>query len=467
MKFTPYGAQRKALELSDGKAGFAYFMEQGLGKTATSYADFMRAVNNGAVSRMVVFCPNSFKGGWRDDAEKFEFPVEPLICTPDNASNIRYAMKKGFTRAPVLMVNYESARTETAQALVRDFGAAGVGTFGVCDESIQLKDPSSAQTKAILEMGKDMQITRALSGKPITQGPHDLWAQMRFIKQLNGRMFYPFKSAFCKMGGFKMKQVIGAQNEDILAELIEPHIFRATKAEWTDLPPKIYMPPFEYVMTPEMKSLYRSMEEDFILWLSEDENVAVDAAITKYIKLAQIQCGFIIDEDGKVRQLVELSKNPRMNALKDILSAQTGKVTIPYRHKVVFEQLMEALAEYKPSYIRGNMTTEETTEQKRIFNTEKSSRVMLLQTKAAKYGHTLLGLPEREDHCSTQVFYENTYSLDDRSQIEDRSHRYGQLGESMTYIDIVGTPLDRDAIKALQRKESVFQAVFSRIRRQR
>jgi hypothetical protein len=74
-------------------------------------------------------------------------------------------------------------------------------------------------------------------------------------------------------------------------------------------------------------------------------------------------------------------------------------------------------------------------------------------------------LPNREDHCSSQIFFENTYSLDDRSQIEDRSHRYGQLGEVMSYFDLIGTSLDRSAVKALQRKEDIFQAIFQLIGR--
>lgn len=470
------GAQKAALLASidhysrfadaDGRDGFAFWMEQGLGKTLTTLADFAEFVARGVVQRLVVFCPNSFKGGWAEEIEKWGFDFHVMIWSPENEPYIRSQMRRGFNKPPVLIVNYESARTEKCQAVVRDF-SEDRHVYGAADEGIQIKDPDSAQTKAVLEMGKMFRITRDLSGKPQSQGPHDLWAQMRFIKQLNGYMYYPFKNAFCRMGGFKNKHVVGAQNEDILAERIDPHVFRATKADWTDLPPKVYTHR-EYTMTPEIAKLYKQMENEFVVWLEEGKNVSVDAAITKYIKLAQIQCGFIIDEEGKTQLLVPHDKNPRLKALKEIIENEiVGKVTVVYNNKVVFDMLMEAFAKYNPTYIRGQMTPEGLSEQKRIFNNDPLSRIMFLQTKAAKYGHTLLGLPERENHCSTQIFFQNTYSLDDRSQIEDRSHRYGQLGETMSYIDIVGTPLDRDAVRALQRKEDVFQAVFSLLRRSR
>lgn len=453
-----------ALERSNGRSGFGYFMEQGLGKTSTSYADFLEHAAMGFVDRMVTIAPNSFKGGWAEEASKFSFPIAPIVYESGDPDSYRRLFKRGFDQRPNLIVNYEAVRSQGTRDLIREY-LNGKRGYIVADESIKLKDPSSDQTKAALEVAGMGEMQRILSGKPISQGPHDLWAQMRFIQQLNGRRYMPFKTAFCKMGGFKMRQVTGAQNEDILASLIDPHVFRATKAEWTDLPPKVYTTR-EYRMTPEMKSMYRSMEEEFVLWLNDIENVSVEAAITKYIKLAQIQAGFIIDGEKNVRMLVDPAKNPRLGALEDIIRDEiVGKVSVVYNHKVVRPMLYERFAAYNPTHISGGMAPDEIEANKRKFNNDPSCRIIFL-TKAAKYGHTLLGGDEPQNHCSTQIFFENTYSLDDRSQIEDRSHRYGQLGESMSYYDIVGTPLDRDATRALQRKESVFQAVFSRIGKQ-
>jgi SNF2 family DNA or RNA helicase len=93
------------------------------------------------------------------------------------------------------------------------------------------------------------------------------------------------------------------------------------------------------------------------------------------------------------------------------------------------------------------------------FNNNPGCRIILVQSRAGKYGHTLLG-GEGNDHCSTMVFAENSYSLDDRSQIEDRIHRHGQTAESCLYVDVWGTTLDKRVIAALQAKENIAQAVF-------
>ncbi len=471
------GVQWAALEASAGAKGFAYYMEQGLGKTLTTLLDFKRLVDNGLASRLVVVCPNSFKNGWREEAEKHGVDFDFFIWEAGKEEYFKAWVKRGFSKPPVVVINYESMRAKKVlvgkkkswshsqtMLLISAF-VQGRKAMIAFDESIKLKNHDSAQTIGALLMVKDFEYSRVLSGKPITQGPHDLWAQMRAIKQMEGRNYFAFRGAFCRLGGFKDKAVIGAQNEDILANMIDPWVFRATKADWTDLPPKVYTTR-EYRMTPAMADMYRQMHDEFVLYLNESEEVAVDAAITKYIKLAQIQCGWIYDEDGKIRWLIDNDANPRLNLLEQIIEEEVAsKVAIVYHHKPVLQMLRTSFAHLHPAFISGGMKPDEISAQKDAFNNDPSCRTILLQDDASKYGHTLLGHGDGEDRCYTTIFFENNYSLDTRSQIEDRNHRHGQTADSVLYLDLVGTPLDREVVKALQRKEDVFQAVFSKLRR--
>ena len=452
--------QKAALAASDGKFGFGFFMEMGLGKTLVSYHDFLREVQRGNVKRKVVVCPNSFKGGWRDEAVKWGLPVHIYVYNSGNHGSNNHFLGQSFNQPPVLIVNYEAIRSEYTQAFIQAF-IRGRPSWITFDESIQLKTYNSLQTRAGIELAKRFSYRRILTGKPITQGPHDLWGQMRAIGQLDGRNYYSFKTAFCRMGGFKMKQVIGAQNEEILGGLISPHVFRATKTDWTDLPPKLYSQR-EYELPSNMRQMYKQMENEFVLWLENGDDVSVDAAITKYIKLAQISSGFIIREDGGVEDLVEPMTNPRVRLLKEIIEREvTGKVVVAYHHRHTLSILNKVLGECNPAILQGGMTEEAIRVEKDKFNQLPECRVLLAQIKASKYGHTLLGGPEPENRCSTMIFFENTYSLDDRSQVEDRIHRHGQTSDSCLYIDMFGTSLDYRVNRALQRKESIFQSVFS------
>jgi hypothetical protein len=458
-----HDVQSAALAASENKRGFGYFMEQGLGKTYTALLDFQRHLEGGLASRMVVLAPNSFKGGWVDEMEKWGFEFDAHVFESGSSSNKTWATKK-YKAPPVLIINYEAIRSDATFGYVVDFIRGAVsGAFGVADESVQLKGHDSLQTVAAIQLGKYLSQARILTGKPVVQGPMDLWGQMRFLGHMENKNFYAFKTAFCRMGGFKNKQVIGAQNEEILAEIIEPWVFRATKADWTDLPPKVHSVR-EYKLSPELRAMYKSMEDDFVLWMESGEVVTVDAAITKYIKLAQIQAGFIIHEDGRTEELVPPAKNPRVQLLKEVIEASPGKVTIPYKHRYVLELLRGQLADLQPAYIGGGMSPDEVRTEKERFTNDNNCRAILLQHTAAKYGHTLLGGPEPWNRCSTNIFFENTYSGDDRSQIEDRNHRHGQTADMVNNIDLSATPLDRAMLRAQERKESIFQAVFKNIR---
>ena len=79
---------------------------------------------------------------------------------------------------PVLIVNYEAIRREATQEYIRKF-VSNRPCVLVLDESVQMKTYNSQQTKAALLMAQWFQYKRILSGKPVTQGPHDFWAQMR------------------------------------------------------------------------------------------------------------------------------------------------------------------------------------------------------------------------------------------------------------------------------------------------
>ena len=62
--------------------------------------------------------------------------------------------------------------------------------------------------------------------------------------------------------------------------------------------------------------------------------------------------------------------------------------------------------------------------------------------------------------CFTTIFVENTYSLIDRTQAEDRNHRHGQVAEQVSYYDLVGSPIESNIIKALQGKSNLVKTVM-------
>ena len=268
------------------------------------------------------------------------------------------------------------------------------------------------------------------------------------------------------MGGWRDKQVVASARiqRQLAAQIMAPVVFQAKKKDWLPALPTKRMTIRDYEMSGEQKRQYTSMEEEFLLEI-ESGTVTVDVAIAKYAKLAQIQTGFIYDEAGVARELVDPSENPRLNLLLNILEDEVqGKTVVVYRHRAILPVLIETLKNYNPAWIKGGMKPDEVEEQKRIFNDNPDCRIVLAQCDAAKYGHTLLAGPAEEDRCRTMIFFENSYSADTRDQIEDRIHRRGQTGEYVLYVDLSGSDLDRRIVKALQRKDSLYRSVFKHLK---
>ncbi len=448
--------QLEAITRANGRRGFAYFMEMGLGKTLTVLTEFRALRMCGEVSKLVVICPNSFKSGWADEIDKHGTGLKAIIYQSSRPIH--------FETEDVLIMNYEAARTDKGQAAIIRF-VAGYDVYLALDESVKLKNRNAEQTKAII--GKEhkrypklgltnlFKFVRLLSGKPMTQGPHDLWAQLKAIEATQGISYFGWMARFCQLGGWENRQVVGMLNADLLQQIIAPVSFQAKKKDWLrGLPEKVYTTR-RYELGPVLQKHYDEMEEDFLTYV-EGEEVSVQVAIAKWEKCSQIQCGFAL-VDGEAMNIVEPENNPRLKLLTDILDEEvTGKCVIVYRHRAVGNMLRNAF-EGEAAWIRGGMDPTSIGVEKEYF--EKEARIMLLQAEAGKYGHTLIGTPD--DPCSTMIFFENSYSLDTRSQLEDRIHRMGATAESCLYVDLSGSDYDAGITRALQRKERMFQTVFA------
>jgi SNF2 family DNA or RNA helicase len=455
--------QLEAITRADGRRGYAYYMEMGLGKSLTVLTEFKALKMCGTVERLVVICPNSFKGGWLSEISKHRTQLTAMLYE----SGRKFEPSR---KIDVLIINYEAVRTPKGIEAILKFTDWGrVPSYLALDESIKLKNRNSRQAQSIvgkLRKGelkggftRIFKVVRLLSGKPMTQGPHDLWAQMIAINAMS-MSYYGFQARYCRLGGWMDKQVVGVQNEEELQEKLAQVSFQAKKKDWLKgLPPKLYSTR-RYVLTGALKRHYDEMEEDFLTYLKSDV-VSVQIAVTKYEKLAQIQCGFIIKEDGEVEWIVEPEHNPRLGLLQEILDEEvTGKAVIVYRHKAVGELLTDHLKLADGfAWIRGGMRPEQIQAEKDHFTGR--ARVIFLQADAGKYGHTLVGT--EAEPCGTMLFFENTYSLDTRSQIEDRIHRMGTVAESCLYVDLSGSDIDERITRALQRKQNMFEAIFPEV----
>lgn len=472
-----YEVQRRAIEEAGDKDGFAYFMEQGLGKTRTVLYEFHNKVVRGLAEILVIVCPRPLRGAWRD--ELVEIGLDYPVILMQNEKKTRQALNEIGKRPLVLVMHYEQVLTH-GRAILEAMLERRKKVYIALDESVRIKKHNSvigdrlyllANAKDRIQRGKKKELIdvrnrvpaafrRVLSGTPAPQGAHDLWNQFRFLGHMDRTPYYAWRSLYCRMGGYMGKQILGYQNIDLMRERTGWFAFRAKKKDWTDLPEKIWMPPHEIDLTLEQRRAYLEVMHDFVLEFAEGDYLTVEMAITVKNKLQQICSGWVYDNEKVVREIVPLDKNPKLQEARDIIDSIDTKVIAFYFFKPTREYLEQLAKDMGIGYVflESGLNDAEFDKRKRAFNEDDSIKVAFCQTDAVKEGHTLLGTEAMP--CHNTLFIENTYSQYARAQGEDRNHRHGQK-YPVNYWDIVSSREDKAVIRALQRKTDMQEAILS------
>ena len=314
----------------------------------------------------------------------------------------------------------------------------------VVDESSRIKRPGAKRTKIITKFGKQADFKRIMTGTPVTKGAEDVYSQFKFLDPqiLGYDSFYSFKAQYCIMGGFENRQVVSYQNIDELTRNIDGHSFRVLKKDCLDLPSKIYQR--HYVeMTPEQSKLYQNMKKSFVAEL-DGETIDAPEAITRLLRLQQILCGWFPSDEG-IQPIND--KNPRIEALKEILSNIDSKVIIWARFKADLRAIERALGELAVSY-HGDVTTDARELAVDRFQNDPKIKYFIGQPQSGGIGLTLTA-------AEYAIYYSNSFDLEQRMQSEDRCHRIGTKN-NVTYIDIEARgSVDTKIIKALRNKKNI------------
>jgi len=431
---------------------FGYLLEMGLGKSALALNDFVSS----GIERLLIVCPNSVKETWREQVDRW-------IGNSDELSI--WGSKTYDHRKKWQVINYEALIAMNGGSAVHLFTKRGP-FFLIVDESHRIKNPTATTSKAVRVLAQLAAKVRLLSGTPMTNSVMDLYPQGVALGEFKGMTAFQFRARFARMGGYLGKQVVGINpdNEDELRRRMARVSFRARKKDWLDLPDALYSVR-NFEMTKEQFKVYREMSDEFIT-LVNDEEISADMVISQRMKMQQISRGFAL-KDGKVHHLFDdPEKNPAIRVAMETIEDCGGKIIVFTVHREAFNTLRTVFGEsWGTAYLGGGMKTEEVNEQKRYFNEDPKCKVLVAQISAGSEGHTLLGnVGDEATRCGTTLFYENSYNLKDRMQGESRNHRMGQTG-SVLYIDLNGSSMDTDIIKALQDKNDLVKAVVDGVKR--
>jgi SNF2 family DNA or RNA helicase len=477
--------QSAAIQKSEGKRNFAYFAEQGTGKTWMLLADAERAFLAGKIDALLVFAPKGVHTNWvlREIPKHLSAPAVMYswsgpVKTKRQKEGVAKLMdaKKSTGCLRVLTMNFEAMLQPAAREFVDEF-IAQYRTMAVVDESKKIGNPDAKRTKYIIEAGRNAEARRILSGKPLTKAPMDLFSQFDFLKSglLGTKSYRAFVAEYAvlldprspKMQGLIRKmgpkaayaQVVDVddfgnkkyQNLDKLAAMIEPHMYRVRKDECLDLPPKVYEQRI-FQLSDEQRAVYDQLEHEYA-YKSKTEGEMSFEAIAARSKMKQVTSGFI-NVYGEP-ELIDPERNPRMETFLDVVDDIEGQFIVwaIYRHEI--EHIVKALEEQGISTVQYHGGVKDGERELAVDEFQAGRVRAFVCNKAAYAGLTLTA-------ARTSIYYSCDYDNDVRGQSEDRNHRIGTTGPVL-YVDLIAEDtLDEDIAANLAAKDAIADHVIDK-----
>ena len=448
-KTQPYEHQRVALRKGATQSVFGFFMEQGTGKTKVTIDNAVYLYNMELLDTVYVIAPNSVYTNWKKEIEIHSSANNYIYQHKIDKKFYPKKDKLNWYLMNIEAFSHKSGYNKGLELVERK----GLTTMMVIDESTTIKNRTAKRSKNVLKLGKGVRYRRILTGTPVTKSPLDLWSQFAFLDEdlLGFKSFYTFRAHYCIMesrpvaGNRRIEFPVNYINLEQLEEKILPYTHRVLKKDCLDLPPQIWQRR-NIFLSNEQRNAYEILKEHARVVI-QDKQSSIHNKLTEIAKLQQVCSGFLYSDDGK---LVELS-NAKLDELLNIIEEIEGKIIIwaTFRHSIqkIAETLQKKYGEKSVASLYGD--TKKRSEVVDNFNDPRGSRFLVSNPSVGGYGLTL-------NASSYQIFFNNSYNLEERLQAEARNHRSGQKADKVTYIDLVAIKtIDEFIIKALKEKITI------------
>jgi SNF2 family DNA or RNA helicase len=466
-KTEPYMHQREALMAWD-RPYFGWFMEMGTGKTKVAIDNTCILYMQKKINGMVILAPKGLYLTWLKQIEihmPAQYQEQSQIgvwrANPSGKIMKRIQYARISEGLGILLMNTEAVNSKSAREVLKKFMNDRECIIHI-DESTKIKNVDAKRTQNIIELGKFAKYKRILTGSPVVNNPMDLFGQSQFLKEgLISKTKPGFRNQFCvtrnlevtrKNDGrrFTIPTIVGTKNIDRLQEHVEEWSYRARKKDCLDLPEKVYTT-IDVEMTTEQKKIYNEFKQISYYKFNEESELSASVVITHLLRLHQIVCGHVVDDEGND---IEIPEN-RLDTLMEILENFDGKAIIWANYIKDIEKIMTAIQnvygrEAAVPYYGLTSLNERARGLELVENGP--ARFLVGNTQTAGYGLTLLS-------TTTHIYYSNNYNLESRIQSEDRSHRIGQRN-TVTYIDLVTqNTVDERILHALRNKIDLAAAI--------
>ncbi len=389
--------------------------DMGLGKTIQVIARMVHEKDTGHFQPTLLIAPTSVLGNWEKEVERFA----PHLRVHLHHGSIRIRQDEDFKqeclRHDMVLTSFALIRKDSRLFQSMDWKRI------VVDEAQNIKNPKSAQTKAILKLNARHRL--ALTGTPIENRLLDLWSIFNFLNPGYLSTTTQFRKTF-EMPIQKENDLLQSKT---LKKLVEPFILRRVKTDREiikDLPDKVEQKIY-CNLTKEQASLYEAVVRDVNEQIETSEGIQRKGLIlSTLMKLKQIcnhpmqflqdSSEFTKERSHKLERLSEMIEEVLENNESLLIFSQ-------------FKEIGDALVKYMRNtfhcntyYIHGGTTRAKRQQMIDEFqDSETEPSVFILSLKAGGVGITLT----KANHV---FHFDRWWNPAVEDQATDRAFRIGQ-----------------------------------------
>ncbi len=390
--------------------------DMGLGKTLQVITILLKLKEDGRLKKQkaLVIVPTTLLTNWENEIQKF---------APDLRAHIYHGANRKMEpllESDILLTTYGVARTETARLQKQKWALLAI------DEAQNIKNPSTAQTKAIKKINAAVKI--AMSGTPVENQLSEYWSIFDFTNKGYLGSLANFKKDFAKP-----IEIDRDQNQlDIFKKITEPFIMRRLKSDKSvikDLPEKIEKDQY-CKLTPQQTAIYQNVLETTMQAVETAEGITRKGIVLKLITALKQVCNhpkqFLKKGDadpalsGKTQLLFDLMKQILDNGEKTLIFTQYQEMGN------MLVEMLEKEFDLEISFLHGGVSRKKRDAMVEDFQNNRTTRVLILSLKAGGTGLNLTA-------ANNVIHYDLWWNPAVEAQATDRAYRIGQKKNVMVH----------------------------------
>lgn len=413
--------------------------DMGLGKTLQVITTLQKFKEEGAFKKNkgLVVVPTTLLTNWSKEIKRFAPNLKAIIYHGSNRS------KAGFAKTDLVLTTYGVVRSELETFTKTAWPVV------VIDEAQNIKNPSTAQTKAIKKIKAGVRI--AMSGTPVENRLSEYWSIIDFTNKGYLGSLKKFSNDFAIPIEIDRDQ----HRLDVFRRMTEPFILRRVKTDKTiiqDLPDKIEMDQ-TCSLNPEQAALYQSVVDAALRGIEgAKDGFNRSGMIFKMMTALKQICNHPVhylkkgeafpESSGKSLLLLELLRQLLENGEKALIFTQYEEMGT-----LIQTMLLQQLQLEVP-FLHGGVSRKNRDAMVEDFQANRATRILILSLKAGGTGLNLTA-------ANNVIHYDLWWNPAVEAQATDRAFRIGQTRNVLVHRLITEGTFEEKINQLIQQKKEL------------